>query len=102
MSETRRQLKESKQAIETRFGAPCDQFAYTWGRHTASLREAVKTAGYHYGFAGTHGPLSEKTDAMAVPRIDVSNRYTLDDFKSIIHGDWDYLGWIQKARAYLS
>ncbi len=101
-SETRRQLAESKQTIESRFGGPCDQFAYTWGRHTAPLRSAVREAGYRYGFAGTHGPLSEKTDAMAVPRIDVSNRYTLDDFKAIVHGDWDYLGWIQKARAALS
>ena len=31
-------------------------------------------------------------------RINISNEYTIDDFKSIVQGDWDYLGWIQRMK----
>jgi hypothetical protein len=32
----------------------------------------------------------------------VAKEYTLDDLTAIVRGDWDYLGWVARARAALS
>jgi hypothetical protein len=49
--------------------------------------------------SGLHGPVAAGFDAMAVPRINVARDYSLDDFKAVVRGDWDYLGRIQAFRA---
>jgi len=100
--ESTRQLRASKTLLEEHFQTRCDTFAYTWGRHTPALREEVRKAGYRYGFAGTHGAVSERSNPFAIPRIDIPRQYTLEDFGAVVLGDWDYLGWVQKARARFS
>lgn len=92
------ELRASRSAIETKLGSVLPVFAYTWGRHTARLRAHVAEASYSYALAGAHGPVTERSDRFAIPRIDVARKYSLDDFKAIVRGDWDYLGWYQRAR----
>lgn len=92
------ELRASRSAIEKALGECLTVFAYTWGRHTARLRRHVAEAGYSHALAGAHGPVSERSDPFAIPRIDVARNYSLDDFKAILCGDWDYLGWYQRAR----
>ncbi|HYP58354.1 MAG TPA: polysaccharide deacetylase family protein [Beijerinckia sp.] len=94
-----KQLRASKQMIGANLSQPCSYFAYTWGRHVKSLREAVAAAGYNYALSCEHEPLSEGFDRWAVPRINISNDYSLEDFAALAVGDWDYLGWFQKMRA---
>jgi len=94
----RQELATSKSMIENSISIPCTAFAYTWGKHTPELRRLVAETGYRYGFAGRHGALQAGGDPLAIPRINVSSEYTMSDFKAIVRGDWDYLGWIQRMR----
>ena len=94
-----RELIDSREAIESHLGCSCHHFSYTWGHHKPELRSRVAEAGYRYAAAGHHAPLSTGDDPLAFPRINIARDYTLDDFKSILRGDWDYLGWVQRARA---
>lgn len=98
----RDELSLSKQTIEERTGAACDVFAYTWGRHNGRLREAVRCSGYRYALAGGHSATNRRSDRFAIPRMNVAKEYTLDDLAAIVRGDWDYLGWIVRARIALS
>lgn len=95
------ELSASKNMIENVLSVPCTLFAYTWGRHTPRLQRLVADAGYRYAFAGRHGRVHANGSPFAVPRINVSNEYTMSDFKAIVRGHWDYLGWIQAMKAEL-
>lgn len=99
--EARRQSAESKMAIEVQLSRPCTRFAYTWGRHTPHVREAVRLAGYLEALTGAHGPRRDDDDPFCLPRINIAREYSLDDLRAIIAGDWDYLGWVARARAAL-
>jgi peptidoglycan/xylan/chitin deacetylase (PgdA/CDA1 family) len=96
--EMEKELVVSKQVIEEKLGVACNHFSYPWGRHNAQVRAAVEKAGYSYAAAALHGPVKAGFDPMAFPRINIDKHYTLDDFKAIVRGDWDYLGWLHKVR----
>ncbi|MDT8322413.1 MAG: polysaccharide deacetylase family protein, partial [Xanthomonadales bacterium] len=100
-SDIAHELAASKRAIESRLGVPCVHFAYTWGRYNEALKAAVRATGYRTAATGIHGTVKIGVDPYAIPRIDVHRDYTLDDFKAIVRGDWDYLGWLQRARRAL-
>jgi peptidoglycan/xylan/chitin deacetylase (PgdA/CDA1 family) len=93
----RAQLCRSKADIEQHLGIRCRYFAYTWGRHSRHLQKLVAEEGYERAFTGRHGPMPHRINPMAVPRINVARDYSFDDFKAIIRGDWDYLGWYQRV-----
>lgn len=96
------QLVGSRDEIERRLGVGCTHFAYTWGRSNRRLRALVAQCGYRYAAGGVHGPVRAGFDPMNFPRINVSRDYSLEDFKAIVRGDWDYLGWVQRAKAMRS
>ncbi|MDT8070303.1 MAG: polysaccharide deacetylase family protein [Terriglobia bacterium] len=94
------QLRRSKQDIENRLGVACSSFCYPWGRHNDRTVDAVQRAGYENAvitiqdrWASDHPP-----DRYRIPRTDVRRAYTLDDFESVVQGDWDFLGYIQRFR----
>jgi peptidoglycan/xylan/chitin deacetylase (PgdA/CDA1 family) len=91
------ELCRSKAAIETALSKPCRYFAYTWGRYHAALQQRVKAAGYQAAASGLHGPLTAASDRFALPRIDVRADYELEDFIAAVRGDWDFLGYKQRA-----
>jgi peptidoglycan/xylan/chitin deacetylase (PgdA/CDA1 family) len=93
------ELAGSRQCLETRYGTPCRHFAYTWGRNDATVRAAVREAGYQFAAAAVHGPIPRAPDRFALPRINVHHDYTLDDFAAIVRGDWDFLGVWQAWRS---
>lgn len=97
---TDRELLDSRHTIGSRLGTDCRHFSYTWGRHTESLRRRVDAAGYRFAAAAHHAALSPDDDLLMFPRVNIDRNYSLDDFKAIVRGDWDYLGWIQRARAW--
>jgi peptidoglycan/xylan/chitin deacetylase (PgdA/CDA1 family) len=102
-AETKRnELSISKQTIEERTGIVCNVFAYPWGRNNGRLREAVRGSGYRYALAGGHSAVNRRSDRFAIPRMTVAKEYTLDDLTAIVRGDWDYLGWVARAKAALS
>jgi peptidoglycan/xylan/chitin deacetylase (PgdA/CDA1 family) len=96
----RGQLTESRHHIEERIARCSPVFAYVSGRHTKHLHALVAGAGYSEAVAGIHGTLTAHTDPFAIPRINITRSYGLNDFKAIVHGDWDYLRWIQKIRPH--
>jgi peptidoglycan/xylan/chitin deacetylase (PgdA/CDA1 family) len=98
---SKHEVTASKQTIERRLGMPCDMFAYPWGRNGPGLRAQVRAAGYSYGFAGDHSPLTATSDPFALPRINVANGYSSDDLAAILRGDWDYLYWLSRAKAVM-
>jgi|HubBroStandDraft_4_1064222.scaffolds.fasta_scaffold03763_6 peptidoglycan/xylan/chitin deacetylase (PgdA/CDA1 family) len=100
-STSRHEVTASKQTIERRLGMPCDLFAYPWGRNGPGLRAQVRAAGYRYGFAGDHSPLTATSDPFALPRINVANGYSRNDLAAILRGDWDYLYWLVRAKAVM-
>jgi peptidoglycan/xylan/chitin deacetylase (PgdA/CDA1 family) len=94
------ELTLSKAIIEGRTGVPCEHFSYTWGRNDASLRSAVRDAGYRYAAAAKHGPVKREFDPFAIPRINIHRDYTIADFAAIVRGDWDFLGWWQRVKSW--
>lgn len=92
------ELTSSKQMIETRLGRDCPHFAYTWGRYTRRVQRAVAAAAYKTAVSAVHGPVKAGSDPFALPRLDISNQYSLEDFQAIVRGDWDFLGGIQRVR----
>jgi hypothetical protein len=54
---------------------------------------------YQYALSCEHAPLHEGFDRWAVPRLNISKDYSLDDFAAVVAGDWDYLSWVQKLQA---
>lgn len=98
----KRQLVQSRDEINRRLHLDCVHFAYPWGRNTAQLRALAAQCGYRYAAGGRHGPLRTGFDPMAFPRINVAQDYSLEDFKAVVRGGWDYLGWVQRAKGWTS
>lgn len=92
------ELIHSKKTIEEYLYTNCLHFAYPWGRYSNKLKEIVRSVGYQYAAAAQHGVINQYLDPLAFPRINISNDYTFEDFKNIIWGKWDYLGWIQRMK----
>lgn len=96
----RAQLNESRARIRDVLDVCSPVFAYTWGHNTRHLRRLVAECRYTYALGGVHGAVSETSNPMALPRIDIARTYSMDDFKAIVRGDWDYLAWLQQARSF--
>lgn len=96
------QLAISKLSIEKKLKVNCSHFAYTWGRHSAKLRQHVQKAGYLYAAAAHHLPLGIKNNNYALPRMNIENRYALSDFVNIVQGKWDYMGKIHALKQQLA
>jgi peptidoglycan/xylan/chitin deacetylase (PgdA/CDA1 family) len=90
------QVTTSKATIEKRISQSCAHFAYTWGRHSADVRHAVKRASYRNAVASHHAPLSDRDDPLALPRIDIRKEYELQDFIAVVMGRWDFLNIVQR------
>lgn len=95
---TRDELIQSKKTIEKNINSECIHFSYPWGRYNANLKKIVAIAGYQYAVAALHSRLVPSSDSFALPRINIAKEYSLADFKQIVKGKWDYLGFIQKAK----
>lgn len=89
---------QSKRQIEEKLNTPCHHFAYPFGKYAELTKQIVKLAGYHYATSVRHGPLLASSDSYALPRINVDRNYTLDDFKQVVQGKWDFIGLIHRIK----
>lgn len=101
--EFQRNVQLCQDAIARHTGVSPTWLAYTWGRfHDEHVRQALHSGMTHV-FTCLHGPA--RRDAIASPhmidRIDVRPDIALKDFAAMVRGDWDYLGWLQRARRRL-
>jgi peptidoglycan/xylan/chitin deacetylase (PgdA/CDA1 family) len=92
------ELLNSKQDVEMRLNTDCPHFSYPWGQYTSQLKNDVRSVGYKYAVAARHAKIKHSSDLFALPRINISRDYSLDDFKDIVMGKWDYLGVIHKIK----
>jgi peptidoglycan/xylan/chitin deacetylase (PgdA/CDA1 family) len=97
-----KQLVQSRGEIIRRLDVDCVHFSYPWGRSTRQLRALVRQCGYRCAAGGRHGPLRPGFDLMAFPRINIAHDYSVEDFKAIVRGNWDYLGLVQRAKGWTS
>jgi len=95
------ELNYSKLTIQDVLQKECTHFAYTWGKHSKNLRQAVAAAGYRYAVAGHHAVFKKNNNLMALPRLNIEKNYSLHDFENITLGKWDFLGAIQRIKKWL-
>jgi len=69
--ELRRELEESKAAVESVSGRPCRTFAYPYGLYDDRVVRAVAAAGYELAFAWLPGPWRP----LAAPRLPAPPRH---------------------------
>lgn len=96
------ELTHSKLTIENILQKKCLHFAYTFGKHSSTLRKAVSHAGYQYAVAGHHQALTQCVDLIALPRLNIEIGYSMHDFENIITGKWDFIGIIHKIKRIFS
>ena len=94
-----RELSMSKEIIEQNLGIECADFAFPYGAYDDSLLQQVRDAGYSTSVTGIHGAIKDE-GAYEIPRVDIAAAYSLDDFKAILAGKWDFLGYHQKIRRW--
>lgn len=70
--ELRRQLEESKAAIEASTGRPVRAFSYPYSHVDARVKAALRASGYSCGFTVNDGPLRATQDLWEIRRVNVT------------------------------
>ena len=92
------ELSQSKAEIQQRLDKNCDDFSYTWGSYNEKLKKQVEAAGYLSSVSGEHGPITNESEMFAIPRIDIRQDYSINDFSDVVKGRWDFLKTLQTLR----
>lgn len=95
---TNLQLSQSKDTIELKIQKPCLHFAYTWGKHSRSLKALVEQNKYQYAVAAHHAVISDRNDPFAIPRMNIEKDYSMSDFIDIVQGKWDFMRLIHALK----
>lgn len=82
-----RDLRDSRELLESVLGRPVRLLAYPRGRHNRAVRDAARRAGYSHAFTLPEGP--EPPGRYAVPRVGLYHGNSVIDLR------------IKSARAYL-
>jgi peptidoglycan/xylan/chitin deacetylase (PgdA/CDA1 family) len=69
-AELQRELRESKERIETEIGRPCLHLAYPYGEHSADIRRAAEAAGFAAAFGQDPRPATW-SNRYQLPRVPV-------------------------------
>ena len=67
----RRELQESKTALEEHLGQPITFFAYPYGQFTAITQQLLKDTGYRGACSGITGLNNKGTDVYALKRVNI-------------------------------
>lgn len=70
-AEARKEVCDSKLAIQKMLGCECDLFAYPNGSWSTEVRELVIQAGYSQAFSNDTGVWTPATDIWAIPRVNI-------------------------------
>lgn len=68
----RREIRDSKRAIESALGQPCDLFAYPNGNTSPETRRMLADEGFAAAFTTERGAWTSECDRMAIPRLNIS------------------------------
>lgn len=91
LAQARREIAESKRAIEARLGAPAPFFCYPRGDFNDAVRRIVEAEGYLGACTTLPGPNDWRTDLFALRRTYVSRRDTAGEFAKKVAGAYDLL-----------
>lgn len=75
------ELMESKRLIELKIQDRVTSIAYPAGSYNDFVKERAKAAGYLAGWKKGGGPVTPADEMLMLPRVRVSGRTTLEDFK---------------------
>lgn len=89
--EMRREVRDSKAALERRLQHPVAWFCYPAGGHDAAVRAAVAEAGYQAACTVAPGANRRGADAFALRRTEISAFDSLWDFEKKLAGAYDAL-----------
>lgn len=67
----RSELLQSKMVLEDTFGREVASFAYPYGEWNSTVRDAVEDAGYRFAAVTARAALTESTDPLVIPRINM-------------------------------
>lgn len=83
--EQRKQVLESKQALEDLLGCEVATFCYPYGNYNQRTIKYVKEAGYRFAVT-THGGFADLAQTRyELPRIAIINAFSLDQYRSILN-----------------
>jgi peptidoglycan/xylan/chitin deacetylase (PgdA/CDA1 family) len=68
----RKEIRESRAAIETALDKPCDIFAYPNGNWSSETRRLLMEEGFRLAFTTERGVWTENCDRLAIPRSNIS------------------------------
>jgi peptidoglycan/xylan/chitin deacetylase (PgdA/CDA1 family) len=78
--EARREIEESRSAIERRLGAPVRHFAYPYGNTSPEVQELVREAGFDSACGIQEGPNGHAVPALDLRRVEVRGTWQLLTF----------------------
>lgn len=91
-----RQVRLSIEALRAELGIQSALFAYPFGRAvqlTEASRRALRANGIKTAFSTLWGPVTERSDRLALPRIRIDPLDTMADFRAKLDGAWDFIRW---------
>lgn len=86
-SRLQRELRASKEILETGLGCVVAGMAYPFGYSNASVRRVAREAGYSYACAVGNKTIGPAWDLFALPRLTVRRSTSLHEFSQIICGE---------------
>jgi peptidoglycan/xylan/chitin deacetylase (PgdA/CDA1 family) len=101
-SEGLSELCRSRSFISRKLRIDCRHFAHPFGRFNRQTVQWVRTAGYQTCTTVVHSPVGRHFDPLRIPRMCVAPIHTMNDFKAMLRGDYDYLPLVHLARRLLN
>jgi len=102
--EMRREVIDSKKALEDALGVPVRSFCYPYGSHNDEVVEAVQEAGYQVATSTIRDNVNQERDrwklrrVMIQPgRVGLKFRYSFSNFYHIVHERKNKRRWKAKA-----
>lgn len=92
-AEVSREVTASKRQLETRIERPVDTFAYPYGAHDPSVRNAVVAAGYTSAAAVKNALSHRDDDPWAIARWTVTRSTSAKRLSEVLEGEGVPLAW---------
>lgn len=90
VSEAKREIEGSREALEQLLGKKVSAFAYPYGSVNETVKELVKKAGFKYGISTVVGPLAIHEDIFNIRRIIAHPDTNLSRFARKVKGNYLY------------
>lgn len=86
LSSARREIIESKDALEQLLGRPVTSFAYPHGHHTRAIRALAVAAGYTSAAAVRNMVSHDRDDVFALARLTITDQVTTVELDRLLQG----------------